>query len=96
MTTLREAAEMALEVLKDINRLSLSPDGIALPGEIDTTMDLLRTALANSSPRKPMTDEDIDKVTDAQWATNNHKPIYAAYRAYARAVEAAHGIGGEE
>ena len=42
--------------------------------------------------RKPLTDEEIDRITDAQWASNNHKPIYAAHRAYARAVEAAHGI----
>lgn len=45
MTTLRKAAEMALAVLEDINKLSLSPGGIALPGEIDTAMDLLREAL---------------------------------------------------
>lgn len=42
---------------------------------------------------KPLTDEEIDKVTDAQWARNNHQPIYAAHRAYARAIERAHGIG---
>jgi len=46
MSTLREAAEMALAVLEDINKLSISPSGIALPGEIDTAMDLLRDALA--------------------------------------------------
>ncbi len=43
-----------------------------------------------------LTDEEIDKITDAQWAQNNNKPIYAAHRAYARAIERAHGIGGEE
>ena len=42
---------------------------------------------------KPLTDEEIDRVTDQQWAQNNHKPIYAAHRAYARAIERAHGIG---
>jgi hypothetical protein len=47
MSTLREAAEMALAVLEDINKLSISPNGIALPGEIDTAMDLLRDALAS-------------------------------------------------
>lgn len=45
--------------------------------------------------REPLTDEDIDQVTDTQWASNNHKPIYAAHRAYARAIERAHGIGGQ-
>ena len=43
--------------------------------------------------RKPLTDEEIDRITDQQWAQNNHKPIYAAHRAYARAIEQAHGIG---
>lgn len=42
--------------------------------------------------RKPMTDEEIDRITDAQWAANNHKPMYAAHRAYARAIERAHNI----
>ena len=49
--------------------------------------------------RQPLTDEEIDRVTDVQWASNNHKPIYAAHRAYARAVIAAYerknGIGGQ-
>ena len=45
--------------------------------------------------REPLTDEDIDQVTDTQWASNNHRPIYAAHRAYARAIERAHGIGGQ-
>jgi uncharacterized damage-inducible protein DinB len=35
-----------------------------------------------------LTDETIDAVTDAQWANNRNKPIYAAHRAYARAIEA--------
>lgn len=43
--------------------------------------------------REPLTDAEIDRVTDVQWASNNHKPIYAAHRAYARAIERAHGIG---
>ena len=36
-----------------------------------------------------LTDEEIDRVTDQQWAANNNKPVYAAHRAYARAIEAA-------
>jgi len=47
------------------------------------------------TPRKPLTDEEIDRVTDQQWAQHDHKPIYAAHRAYARAIERAHGIGGQ-
>jgi hypothetical protein len=51
---------------------------------------------ALAAKRKPLTDEEIDKVTDAQWSRNNHKPIYAAHRAYARAIEQAHEIGSKE
>jgi hypothetical protein len=36
-----------------------------------------------------LTDDEIDRVTDAQWGKGVNKPIYAAHRAYARAVEAA-------
>ena len=51
------------------------------------------TPLYTAPPqRKPLTDEEIDRITDQQWAANNHKPIYAAHRAYARAIERAHGI----
>ena len=53
--------------------------------------DLVRLK-AELSPRKPLTDEEIDAVTDSQWAKGVNKPIYAAHRAYARAIEAAHGI----
>ena len=43
---------------------------------------------------QPLTDKEIDRITDAQWGSNNHKLIYAAHRAYARAIERAHNIGG--
>lgn len=39
----------------------------------------------------PLTDEQIDRITTEQWGRGLGAP-YAAYRAYARAVEAAHGI----
>ena len=52
-----------------------------------------RSGYSITTTRKPLTDEEIDRVTDQQWAQNNHKPIYAAHRAYARAIERAHGIG---
>lgn len=53
---------------------------------------LVAAAEREAMTRKPLTDEEIDRVTDQQWAHDNHKPIYAAHRAYARAIEAAHGI----
>ena len=47
-------------------------------------------AACSTSARKwvGLTDEEIDRVTDLQWAANNNKPVYAAHRAYARAIEA--------
>jgi len=86
MNTLREAAEIALALLKDINKLSLSPGGIALPGEIDTAMDLLRAALASqtvlsncpdSHQRQPLTDDEIDGLMALEaWEPSDtaHRP----------------------
>ena len=42
--------------------------------------------------RVPLTDDQIDQITAQQWGRWLGAP-YAAYRAYARAIEAAHGIG---
>jgi len=43
---------------------------------------------------KPLTDEEIDAVTIEQWGEMKGYPL-AAHRAFARAIERAHGIGGE-
>jgi hypothetical protein len=49
-------------------------------------------ATAQPAPaRVPLTDEQIDRITTEQWGAGLGAP-YAAYRAYARAIEAAHGI----
>jgi hypothetical protein len=45
MSALREAAEMALKALEEINKLSVGEKAICLPGEIDDTMEALRQAL---------------------------------------------------
>ena len=59
----------------------------------DGSIPLYANPQPKSAPQaKPLTDEQIDAVTDVQWAANNNKPVYAAHRAYARAIEAAHGI----
>ena len=51
------------------------------------------TPLFTAPPqRKPLTDEEIDHITDQQWTANHDTPVYAAHRAYARAIERAHGI----
>lgn len=46
MSDLRKAAEMALEVLEEINKHSIGEKAICLPGEIDDSMEALRQALA--------------------------------------------------
>jgi hypothetical protein len=40
---------------------------------------------------QPLTDTQIDQITAEHWGRGLGAP-YAAYRAYARAIEAAHGI----
>ena len=46
MTDLRKAAEMALEGLEEINKLSVGENAICLPAEIDGAMEAFRQALA--------------------------------------------------
>lgn len=46
--------------------------------------------------RRPLTDEEIDRVIDVNWSINNHKPTYVAHREFARAIERAHKIGGND
>jgi hypothetical protein len=49
-------------------------------------------AVEHGPPRREwqgLTDDEINRITDAQWAQGNHKPIYVAHRAYARAIEQA-------
>jgi hypothetical protein len=41
--------------------------------------------------RQPLTDAQINQITAEHWA-RGPGALYAAYRAYARAIEAAHGI----
>ena len=87
---------------KHLEWLRQSPDnmtGAGLAARKPKNSDLVPLYTApQPAKRKPLTDEEIDRVTDVQWASNNHKPIYAAHRAYARAVIAAYerknGIGG--
>jgi hypothetical protein len=55
------------------------------------------TPLYTAPPaRRPLTDEEIDRVIDVNWSINNYKPTYAAHRAFARAIERAHKIGGND
>jgi hypothetical protein len=57
-----EAMKQALEVLEQINQLSIGENAIALPGEIDAAMDNLRYAIeqGDTAPRKwvELTDDE--------------------------------------
>ena len=61
MTDLRKAAEMALEALEEINKLSVGEKAICLPAEIDDAMEALRQALAQPVDAVNMTQEIVDK-----------------------------------
>jgi len=47
-----------------------------------------------SAPRKPLTDEEITKLTADTWGSASIAP--QSVPEFARAIERAHGIGGEE
>jgi hypothetical protein len=57
--------------------------------DLKAANQMLHSIIDSQQQRRPLTDEQIDRITDAQWAQNNHKPVYAAHRAYARAIEKA-------
>lgn len=60
--------------------------------EWDIYSDGREKLVAAPTPRKPLTDEEIDRVTLQQWGEIWGAPLIA-HRAYARAIEKAHGIG---
>lgn len=90
----------ALEVLNDIREATAQSPKVfrfeALVARLRERVGGETEMVESPTPRKPLTDEEIDRVTDQQWARNNHSPIYAAHRAYARAIERAHGIKEQE
>lgn len=86
MSKQREALKLALEVLEEINKLSIGENAICLPAEIDTAMDAIREALAEPA-RKPLTDEDISAIVQSMSAHTWDAHMLA------RAIERAHGIG---
>lgn len=91
MSKQREALKLALQALEEIS--AANPDD----WEFDICADakkLLREALAEPA-RKPLTDEQIDKII-ASNVTITDRNLYGAVYMAIREVEAAHGIGGEE
>ena len=80
-----EVMRQALEVLKQINQLSIGENAIALPGEIDAAMDNLRAAIEQAE--KPMAWFHADNyktrfTTDPseEMAEKDWKPLYTAPR----------------
>jgi hypothetical protein len=82
--SLREAAQKALEALEWVNRYGSDEHGPSTFG----AEHVLREALAEPE-RRPLTDEEID----ALWNQHRASPNWLVD--LTRAVERAHGIGGE-
>ena len=75
MTDLRKAAEMALEALEEINKLSVGEKAICLPAEIDDAMEALRQALAQpeQEPVVGMFEEKLPDQNPPPWV-RDYKP----------------------
>jgi hypothetical protein len=64
-----EVMRQALEVLEQINQLSIGENAIALPGEIDAAMDNLRASIEHAEKRQwvGLTDEEIEQIADSEY-----------------------------
>jgi hypothetical protein len=62
----REAMQMALEALEEINKLSIGGNAICLPAEIDGAMDALRQALETKRQWVGLTADEIWKCNRAK------------------------------
>jgi hypothetical protein len=76
-----EVLRLALDVLEDINKLSIGERAIALPAEIDTAMDAIKQALEQPEPEPVAFVSDLtpqkrnDFINDGFDATD---PLYTA------------------
>ena len=108
MTTLREAAQQALEALEyyrsgeDYQPTPASDAVVALREALaaqdkqDETRDNLERytqEVRNIMARKPLTDEEITVLVLEWWCPTM---VTAKDRKFVRAIERAHGIGSEE
>ena len=81
---LRKAAEMALEALEEINKLSVGEKAVCLPAEIDGAMEALRQALAQpeQEPVGYAHVEDLKREHHDFWVNReqgvNEAPLYTA------------------
>ena len=92
MTTLREAAQQALEALEtvelDIEWRAASPTHKMLSKAITALRAALEEPATAPHQRKPLTDEEILSISAECAASHQHDDVHLA-----RAIERAHGIG---
>lgn len=88
MTKLLEAAEAVLDCW---NAPRIDDDGreVIETWPMQKLMDALRQAMQEAETYKPMTDDELDAITNKQWGKQSPDIMYAAYRASHRAVERA-------
>ena len=86
----REAMQMALEALVEINKLSIGENAICLPAEIDGAMDALRQALEIKREWVGLTEDEIWKCNKASGSAVEFHICYAHQNVedFARAIEA--------
>jgi hypothetical protein len=75
-----EAMKQALEVLEQINQLSIGENAIALPGEIDAAMDNLRAAIEQAGKQEPVGEvlNERGEIDYISYVPPVGTPLYAA------------------
>jgi hypothetical protein len=93
MTDDEKLMQQALEALDEVEALLTSMDvtHLLIYGDVDNAIAALRERLAQ--PSKPLTEEKIAEMMMQTWGCASIAPRHAP--AFARAIEAAHGITGE-
>jgi hypothetical protein len=91
------AMKQALEALEELNKASIGVDAVPLPGEIDTAMDALRTAIEQAEKQEPVGEVlnergEIDYISyvppvgtplyTAPQSINDFKPDWDTVKAY--------------
>jgi len=87
----KEAMQMALEALVEINKLSIGENAICLPAEIDGAMDALRQALETKREWVGLTADEIWKCNKAKSGSSVEFHICYAHQNvldFAEAIEA--------
>jgi hypothetical protein len=75
-----EAMKQALEVLEQINQLSIGENAISLPGEIDAAMDALRAAIEQAGKQEPVGEvlNERGEIDYISYVPPVGTPLYAA------------------